>query len=151
MNNFSKILEISLLDLKTRQSASPRDRRKKPEVSRTFRSATKQLGTFFLLNGSQNFNFFILNILNDLDIDSYRFRPCESNATIGFTISSILSELERVKKLQACQKEDKYNFLLLKAENSAKIKMLYIKSMLLDEIFPKMIKFLLQDPQVFSY
>ena len=91
---------MSLFILKNEQSASPRDGRKKLEVSRTFRSATKQLGTFFLLNGSQNFNFFILNILNDLDIDSYRFRPCESNAVVGFTISSILNELERVKNGQ---------------------------------------------------
>ena len=38
---------------------------------------------------------------------------------------------------------DKIDFSLLKAENSLKMKMLYIKSMLLDEIFRKMIKFLL--------
>ena len=36
---------------------------------------------------------------------------------------------------------DKIDFSLLKAENSLKMKMLYIKSMLIDEISSKMIKF----------
>ena len=36
---------------------------------------------------------------------------------------------------------DKIYFFLLKTENSLKMKMLYIKSMLIDEISSKMIKF----------